>query len=1154
MALTNLMIANRGEIAIRIARAAADLGLQTTAIYAIDDAQSLHVRKTDRALPLKGSGPAAYLDAEAIVALALEAGCDAIHPGYGFLSENAGFARRCAEAGIAFVGPQPETLELFGDKVQSRALAERLAVPVLRGSETFASVEDARAFLESLGAGAKMMLKAVHGGGGRGARVVERPEDAASAFERCRSEATAAFGNGELFAEEYLPRARHIEVQVVGDGSGQVTHLWERECSIQRRFQKVLEIAPAAGLPDSLRHRLCEAALQLARATNYLSLGTFEFLVDASGNEGRFAFIEANPRLQVEHTVTEEVLGLDLVRMQLRIAAGASLTELRLDQASVPQPKGFAIQARVNTETMTPDGGSLPTGGIITAFEPPTGPGVRVDSCGYAGYATNPRYDSLLAKVIAHSPSADFEDAVTRLYRALGEFRIDGLATNIPFLQNMLKHPGFVSGGLYTRFVDDNIANLAATDLEHPRLYFEATAAPAAGGQPRAAALAGVKVDARNPLAVLDYGKSGRESAPAVEAAAPVAPSTPALPGPEGTAATAAPVQGTIVQLDVQEGDLVRAGQQLLVMEAMKMEHVVGASESGIVRLIAVSPGDTVFQGHPLVFIEAREVSAEDSSGQTEFDPDHIRPDLALIHDRHAATLDAARPDAVERRRKTGQRTARENIDDLCDEGTFVEHGSLVLTPGTGLPIEEVIKKFPTDGMVTGIGTINGHLFDEPASRAVVLAYDYTVLAGTQGAINHPKTDRMLELAERWKLPVVFFAEGGGGRAGTGGRRPGGRAATMDATDISAGRPLDTPTFATMGRLSGHVPLIGITSGRCFAGNAALLGCCDVIIATANSNIGMGGPAMVEGGSLGVFAPEEIGPMDVQVPNGTVDIAVPDEAEAVDAARRYLSYFQGSISEWSCPDQRLLRAIIPENRLRMYDIRQVIRTLADTDSVLEIRAGFGLGMVTAFIRIEGRPVGLLANNPGHLAGAIDSDGSDKAARFMQLCDAFDIPLLVLCDTPGMMVGPEVEKTALVRHCSRLFVTGANLTIPHMTIVLRKAYGLGAQAMAGGSFKEPSFAVAWPTGEFGGMGLEGQVKLGFRNELAAIEDPHERLARYEDLVARAYERSKAIHYGVSFGVDDVIDPADSRRWVAGMLRSIAPPLAKAEKKRRNVDTW
>lgn len=420
------------------------------------------------------------------------------------------------------------------------------------------------------------------------------------------------------------------------------------------------------------------------------------------------------------------------------------------------------------------------------------------------------------------------------------------------------------------------------------------------------------------------------------------------------------------------------------------------------------------------------------------------------------------------------------------------------------------------------------------------MSYDYTVLAGTQGFKNHTKKDRLFELAERLRLPVVFFTEGGGGRPGD--------------TDWISPAGLDVMAFNIWGRLSGVVPLVGINSGRCFAGNAAILGCCDVVIATANSNIGMGGPAMIEGGGLGVFRPEEVGPMSVQVPNGVVDIAVTDEAEAVQVAKKYLSYFQGPIRNWEYADQRLLRGIIPENRLRIYDVRKVIETLADTNSVLEIRRHFGLGMVTAFIRIEGRPVGVIANNPNHLAGAIDSDGADKAARFMQLCDAFDIPLLFLCDTPGMMVGPEVEKTALVRHCSRLFVIGANLTVPFFTIVLRKGYGLGAQGMAGGSFKAPIFTVTWPTGEFGGMGLEGAVKLGFRKELEAMTDPAERKALFDKMVAKAYEHGKGLNIASHFEIDDVIDPMDSRRWIMGALQSAPPTLPREGKKRPCVDTW
>ena len=424
------------------------------------------------------------------------------------------------------------------------------------------------------------------------------------------------------------------------------------------------------------------------------------------------------------------------------------------------------------------------------------------------------------------------------------------------------------------------------------------------------------------------------------------------------------------------------------------------------------------------------------------------------------------------------------------------------------------------------------------AARAAVMAYDYNVFAGTQGVHNHWKTDRLIDVAERGRLPFVLFAEGGGGRPG----------------ESDYGGFVGQNTFHHFGQLSGLVPMVGIVAGRCFAGNAALLGCCDVIIATADANIGMGGPAMVEGGGLGVFAPEDIGPMSVQTGNGVVDIAVDDEAAAVAAAKRYLSYFQGPLADWTAPDQRRLRHIVPENRLRVYAVRDVIETLADTGSVLELRRSFGQTMITALVRIEGRAVGVVANDPAHLGGAIDSDGSDKAARFMQLCDAFDIPLLYLCDTPGIMVGPEVERTALVRHSARLFLVGCNLSVPYFTVVLRKAYGLGAIGMAGGNFNAPYFTVSWPTGEFGPMGLEGQVKLGFRAELAAIEDAEKRRAYYEELVAKSYEDGKALQRSTTFAIDDTIDPAETRGWLTGLLSSIRPPAPRDGKKRPMIDAW
>jgi acetyl/propionyl-CoA carboxylase alpha subunit/acetyl-CoA carboxylase carboxyltransferase component len=1107
--IKRLLIANRGEIAIRIAEAAAELGAVPVGIYSEDDATSLHVKRVDEAVALKGRGAAAYLDIAGVVAAAKSAKCDAIHPGYGFLSENAAFAKACAEAKIAFVGPTPEQLELFGDKARAREQAVKSKVPVLPGTDGPVDVAGATAFFKKH-AKAGIALKAIAGGGGRGMRLITQESEIADAYARATAEAQAAFGNGDLYAERLVRQARHIEVQIVGDGKGGIAALGERECSLQRRSQKIVELAPSPALKPALRKKIVDAAIAMARAVKYRSLGTFEFLVE--GND--FFFIEANPRLQVEHTVTEEVWGVDLVQTQLR--------------GGLPRfgaPQGCAIQLRVNLETMTEDGSARPGGGTLTAFEPPTGPGVRVDAYGYAGYRTNPNFDSLLAKVIVKAPT--FDGAMARAERALASFRLEGAPSNIGFLRALIADKEVRADKVHTRFVDEHAKKLidAAAKLNRAR-YFQAATAAASGGRQ-----AGAKVDAVDPLAVLTFGKRSAEPA-----AADISSDAP-----EGTIPVAAPMQGTIVSLSVKEGDTVAAGQPLLIMDAMKMQHEIRSPARGYVRRIAVEAGETIYEGAPLLFVEEADVEVKGAAVEEKIDLDHIRPDLAEYFERRAMTLDDKRPDAVARRRKTNQRTARQNLDDLVDPNSFIEWGAFAIaSQRTRRTIDDLVEKTPADGLITGIGRVNGSLFGPEKSRVAVAHYDYTVLAGTQGKTNHHKKDRLFEIVEDQRIPLVFFTEGGGGRPGD--------------VDVQSVAGLNTMAFHIFGRLSGVSPLVGINSGRCFAGNAALLGCCDVVIATKNSTIGMGGPAMIEGGNLGVYAPEEVGPMSVQVPNGTVDIAVEDEAEAVAVAKKYLSYFQGALPEWRCADQRLLRRSIPENRLRVYDVREVIDTMCDVGSVLEIRRAFGLGMVTALARIEGKPLGIVANNPMHLAGAIDSDGSDKAARFLQLCDAFDLPVLFLCDTPGMMVGPEVEKTALVRHCSRLFVTGANLGVPFGTIVLRKAYGLGAQAMAGGSFHAGTFAIAWPTGEFGGMGLEGAVKLGYRKELEAITDPNERRATFDKMVANAYARGKALSTATYFEVDEVIDPAESRKWVATGLLGAGRKPGHGRKRRPNIDTW
>jgi len=602
-----------------------------------------------------------------------------------------------------------------------------------------------------------------------------------------------------------------------------------------------------------------------------------------------------------------------------------------------------------------------------------------------------------------------------------------------------------------------------------------------------------------------------------------------------------APLQGTVVLLPVALGAPVSVGTVVVVLESMKMEHVVRSPVAGTLTYLDVDLGGLVADGTPLAVVEAGDVAVDDEESGEAVDPDRVRPDLAELFERRALLSDAGRSEVVDRRHAQGRRTARENLADLVDEGSFTEYGGFAIAAQRRRrDVEELIERTPADGLVGGTARVNGDRFDDEHARCAVVSYDYTVLAGTQGQQNHRKKDRLFGLVERLRLPVVLFAEGGGGRPGD--------------TDYAVITGLDTEAFHLFGRLSGLVPLVGIASGRCFAGNAALLGCCDVIIATEGASIGMGGPAMIEGGGLGTYLPDEVGPLELQVPNGVVDLVAVDDAEAVALARQYLSYFQGQTGDWTCADQRLLRSVVPEQRLRAYDIRGLIDLLADTGSVLELRRGFGAGMVTALARIEGRPVGIVANDPTHLGGAIDADGADKAARFLQLCDAHDLPVVSLCDTPGFMVGPETERTGQVRHVSRMFVVGASLTVPLCTIVLRKGYGLGAQAMAGGSFRAPLFLVAWPSGELGGMGLEGAVRLGFRRELEAVEDPDEREALFASMVDLAYEHGKALNVATAYEIDDVIDPAESRTRIVEALRACPPPPARTGKKRSCVDTW
>jgi acetyl/propionyl-CoA carboxylase alpha subunit/acetyl-CoA carboxylase carboxyltransferase component len=1084
--IRRVLIANRGEIAIRIARTCLDLDMVPIMVHGRNEADAPHTHAGTQAVALAGTGVAAYLDQQDLIRAARSAGCDAVHPGYGFLSESPAFAQSVIDAGLIFIGPAPQVLAELGHKAQARQRASALGIPILNGTPGGIDLVQAQEFLNLLN-GQPVMIKAVAGGGGRGMRVVRDATGLERVFNQCAAEAKAAFGDGALYLEQFMAQARHIEIQIAGDHTGHVVHFWERDCSLQRRHQKIIEIAPAPYLPASLRRRLCEAACAIAQSVTYQTIGTVEFLVDVARDE--FVYLEVNPRLQVEHTITEQVLGLDLVALQFALASGSTLSDLGMTQAAIPHPNGYAIQARISAESLAADGTFRAGAGVIFSLDLPGGPGIRIDSDLCVGRVVDPGFDPLLAKLIVHSLGNDFPRAWRRFARSLGEFHLTGLANNQRFLRALAQQDALLSYQVDTGFVERIMPDLALSAAANQTVL---TGAP-----------------------------------------------SPSIPN--GLEAVYAPMAGRVVGIDVEIGAAVSAGQACVILDAMKMEHLVSAPLNGRVVDIRVTSGAIAQEGQVLILIEPDLTRNDDPATQSGIDLDLVRADLQAYFTRRELTLDAARPGAVDKRHARGMRSARENLADLFDPDSFIEYGGFAIAAQRRRrTLDDLIANTPADGLVGGIGTVNADLVGEEAARCMGLAYDFTVLAGTQGFQNHRKQDRLFALAEQWHIPAILFAEGGGGRPGD-----------VDAPSVAG---LGVPTFAQWAKLSGLVPRLGIAAGRCFAGNAALLGCADTIIATRDANIGMGGPAMIEGGGLGQFAPEDIGPAPVLYEAGAVDILADDEPHAVTLAKQYLSFFQGPIKAFDCDDQRKLRHVIPENRLRAYDIRQVMTTLCDSGSVLELRQAYGIGIITALVRIDGRPFGLIANNPVHLGGAIDAEAAEKAGRFMQLCDGFDLPMISLCDTPGFMVGPDIEAQAQMRRVSRMFVTAASMSVPTFTIVLRKGYGLGAQAMAAGGFQQPFFIVSWPTGEFGGMGLEGAVRLGYRKELDAETDPEKRQALYEKLVAKLYDGGKALSMASHFEIDAVIDPMETRAWITRGVKSVPQAVRRSNKKRPMVDTW
>ncbi len=1134
-----VLIANRGEIAIRIARAASALGVDTVGVYAPIDALSLHTKMVDRAveLPAGGGDPVrAYLDVEAVVAVAVATGCDAVHPGYGFLSENAAFARRCAQARLRFIGPDPESLALFGDKVRARAFARELKVPVIAGaSAPLASVEQAREVAATVGY--PVMLKAAAGGGGRGMRAVARAEEMAEAFARCQGEAEAAFGDRAVFLEKLVPRPRHIEVQVFGDHHGNVIHLRERDCSVQLRNQKVVEIAPAPNLAAAVRERILDDALRLARTAKYRNAGTVEFLVDPQS--GEHFFIECNPRIQVEHTITEQVMGVDLVEMQFRVAAGESLASLGLGaQQQVGEPRGYAIQARV-----------VATGaGVLSAYREPSGPGVRVDGCGYLGLAPPPQFDPLLAKLIVQSNSSrSYESAIDHTLRALDEFHIAGVPTNAAQLRAILGHPAVRAGDARTTL----LAELPVpAEVQVAASHGAGTAAPA-GSRPAAPAGAGATLSFldQQAAALGRAGGSGARHCAAVPA--------PSLPVPDGELAVESPQSGTVVETKVHEGATVKAGDTLFVVTAMKMETAVTAPAAGVVgALLALHAGQSVEAGQVLATVRP-DASAAASVGRAApalADEDSWAPTLRDVQTlqafAHARLAPGSTEPGVVRQRSRGKLNCRERIALLLDEGTFREIGSLA-----GFASYEDsgrIAAFTPANHVGGTGRIAGR-------TTVVCADDFTSRGGhADGAIGQ-KSRHLDALSIQLRVPSVRLLDGSSGGGSVAAMVPrqaqeGSASAKESAGAITAGRPRVTGGGGSF--LPAHlgstmyteqlatVPVVNVLLGSVVGIGAAkaVLGHFSVMVRDI-AQLFVAGPPVVAHAMGYEISKEDLGGWHIHCRNGSVDNLAESEEQAVAMTRRFLSYLPTSVYDAppvtqpgpdDAPDRRdeELFTLIPRKRSTTFDVRRVIRLLADRDSFFEVGPLWGTDQVTGFVRFNGHPLGVIASDSRHVnGGALTADGCDKLRRHLDLCDLFHLPVLNLIDNPGFAVGLEHEIAGTIRKGGEWMVAFAQVSVPIFSVIMRRSFGV-----AGNNYATPRAAVSarvvWPAADVGGIPPEGGIEAAYKRQLAEAADPVALRAEINERIESARGPIGPLN---RFQLEEMIDPRDTRRLISEWLQ-------------------
>ena len=1124
--LRRVLIANRGEIAIRIAKAASSMGIESVSVFSWVDRDALHTRFTSKSAQIgtQGHSIEPYLDADEILNVAKETGCDCIHPGYGFLSENAEFAAQCESTGIEFVGPSSQSLRLFGDKVAARELAASIGIPVVPGSEgSVASAELAAVAANEIGY--PVMLKASGGGGGRGMRVVESDEQLKDVFDRCASEALSAFGNPNLFVEKYLPRPRHIEVQVVADSQGNTVHVYERDCSIQLRNQKVIEIAPAPNLPEEIRAHLLEDAVSLARAGNYRNAGTFEFLFVPETNE--YFFIECNPRIQVEHTVTEQSTGIDLVEAQFRIACGESLADLGLqDQESVPPPNRFAVQARVVAQ------GS----GVISAYREPSGPNVRVDACGFMGCAIDPSFDPLFAKVTCSArPGSDINSAVDHVRRSLDEFHVVGVATNVAQLKSILDHEDVRKGLARTTFLQ-----------EHPELLSRPRTNIHSGlGELFDRSANGSRILVNPPNSYVDQASGAGLSVKDNE---------------EGVRTAMA---GVVVDVSAKVGDVVSAGDPLLVVSAMKMESDVTAPMAGRVTAVQdLVAGDSVQANQVVAAISPLDQGVEQTGAKLDRSQSWM-PLLEDISDMQRLAQERLAPGSedpgVVRQRSRGKLTCRERIDQLLDDGSFREIGSVA---GFATYDEEgKVEAFTPANHVGGWGTIEER-------QCIVCADDFTSRGGhADGAIG-AKSSYLDRLSLEMRVPSIRLLDGSSGGGSVAAMVPaqkkeGESKAKESRGAIKAGRPRVAGGGGSY--LPGHlgsnmyaeqlctVPVVNVLLGSVVGIGAAkaVLGHFSVMVRDI-AQLFVAGPPVVSHAMGYDITKEDLGGWHIHCRNGSVDNLAESEEEAAQMTRSFLSYLPSSVYELP-PVSKLtfseshrrreeeLLTIVSRKRTTTFDIRKVIALLADRDSFFEIGRLWGEDQVTGFVRFNGFPMGVIASDSQHInGGALTADGCSKLTRHLDLCDVFHLPLLNLVDNPGFAVGLEHETTGTIRKGGEWMIAFAQTKVPIFTVLMRRSFGVAGNNYATPRSR-PSMRVAWPAADVGGIPPEGGIEAAYKRQLAESDDP---VALRNELMARIESARGPIGPLSRFQIEELIDPRDTRRfvcdWVEGAYRYISLP--------------